>query len=306
MCVCKCVNNAGKDDSLAKADGGMTHAVVMKMVEGIEGRGHHVYVDNFYTSPQLFSDLRLSGCGACGTVRLNRRGLPKSLKQQPVKKGEMKAVQLDSSLLAVKWCDKRVVTVLTTIHDGSTVDTQRRSRDAPGGHATIRKPTAVAEYNKYMGGVDLADQLVTYYGFEHRSLKWWKKLFFFLMETAVVNSYILYCDRNPNKKNRYSHLKFSIELANDLLSSAGDVHAEQRLGPHQHPSQPAARLVERHFMVQGGQRNCDVCSGRKGRKRKTTTYWCRECNLPLCPTLCFELHHTKKDPRQHLPYAQEQ
>ena len=43
------------------------------------------------------------------------------------------------------------------------------------------------------------------------------------METAVINSYILYCDRNPNKKTRYSHLKFGIELAKDLLSSVGDV-----------------------------------------------------------------------------------
>ena len=133
-----------------------------------------MYVNNFYMSSQLFSDLRLSGCGACGTVRLNRHSLPKSLKQQPVKKGQVKVVQLDSSLLAVKWCDKRVVTILATIHDGSTVDTQRRSRDAPDCRATIRKPTAVAEYNKYMGWVDLADQLVTYYGFEHRSLKWWR------------------------------------------------------------------------------------------------------------------------------------
>ena len=41
VCVCKCVNNAGKDDSLAKVDGGMTHA---KMLEGIEGRGHHACI----------------------------------------------------------------------------------------------------------------------------------------------------------------------------------------------------------------------------------------------------------------------
>ena len=77
----------------------MTHAVVMKMVEGLD-LGHHIYVDNFYTSPQLFHDLRAVGLGACGTVRLNRRGLPKSL-NTPVGKGEIKVVRVDESMLAV-------------------------------------------------------------------------------------------------------------------------------------------------------------------------------------------------------------
>ena len=53
-----------------------------------------------------------------------------------------------------------------------------------------------------MGSVDLADQLVTYYGFENRSQKWWK-VFFFLVEVAIVDSYILYCEQNPNKKTSW-------------------------------------------------------------------------------------------------------
>ena len=86
----------------------------------------------------------------------------------PVGKGEVKVVRLDKSMLAVKWSDKRIVTILTTIHDGSSISVQRRSKGAPDGHVTIQKPKAVIEYNKFMGGVDLADH---YYGFEHRSHK---------------------------------------------------------------------------------------------------------------------------------------
>jgi hypothetical protein len=44
-----------------------------------------------------------------------------------------------------------------------------------------------------MGGVDKADQYCGCYGFTRRSsYKWWRKLFFWLMKVAVVNSYILY------------------------------------------------------------------------------------------------------------------
>ena len=36
----------------------------------------------------------------------------------------------------------------------------------------IRKPKVISEYNMYMGGVDKGDQLITYYGFSHRTSKW--------------------------------------------------------------------------------------------------------------------------------------
>ena len=62
----------GKDTSLSTDDVGVTHAVVLKLLEGLENRGHHIYMDNHYTSPALFQDLRCRGFCACGTVRTNR------------------------------------------------------------------------------------------------------------------------------------------------------------------------------------------------------------------------------------------
>ena len=287
----------------------MTHAVVMKLVDPIKGRGHHVYMDNFYTAPRLFSDLRDNGFGACGTLRLNRRGLPAAIKES-VKKGEMKAFQLDTSMLAIKWVDKRVVTALTTIHDDSVVTVERRSRKAVGGRETVQKPKAIVEYNKYMGGVDLADQLLSYYGFGHRTVKWWRRAFFFLLDMAVVNGYILYTQQNPDKKGRLTHEQFRIQLARDLLYAAGvDIQAgSDHHGPRRQFLQPAARLTERHFPTSLGktqagrpmQQDCAVCSRKRGRGRKTTTFKCRECNLPMCVVPCFELHHTKQDPQRYL------
>ena len=54
----------------------------MRLVDVIKQRGHHVYLDNYYTSPQLFSDPNTNGLGACGTVRLNRHGLPPPMRQK--------------------------------------------------------------------------------------------------------------------------------------------------------------------------------------------------------------------------------
>ena len=155
----------------------MTHAVVLKLVEPICGRGHHVYMDNFYTSPRVFADLQSRGFGACGTVRLNRRGVPPEAKEK-LAKSTRRVICLPDDVLLVQWHDKRVVSLLTTIHDDTTVDVERRSRLAEGGRETVEKPLAVVKYNKYMGGVDRADQLLCYYGFGHRTVRWWRRAFF--------------------------------------------------------------------------------------------------------------------------------
>ncbi len=210
---------------------------------------------------------------------------------------------------AIKWSDKRVVTALTTIHTDTTTQVERRSRCAPGGREMVEKPTAIVEYNRFIGGVDLADQLLSYYGFGHRTVRWWRRAFFFLFDMAVVNSYILYTLQNPDRRRRLSHEQFRVQLAPNLLQVSGEpVVPRVHHGPNHHSQQPAARLTERHFPSSIGhneagrpvQKDCAVCSKRKGRGRKTSTYMCRECSLPMCIVPCFELHHTKTDPQRCL------
>lgn len=59
---------------------GLANRVVKDLLDGYQGFGHHLYVDNFYTSPKLFKDLLETATLACGTVRSNRRGFPPELK----------------------------------------------------------------------------------------------------------------------------------------------------------------------------------------------------------------------------------
>ena len=298
----------GKDSSLdLTGDVGITHAVVVKLVEGLEGRGHHVYMDNFYTSPALFSDLHHLGFGACGTVRSDRRGLPAELKGK-MKKGEVESFSLTDFMMALKWMDKRQVNMLSTIHDDSMVTELRRSRHAPGGREDIRKPSVIEEYNKYMGGVDKGDQLLSYYGFTHRTVKWWRRAFFHLLDVAIVNAYILYTI-SPHTGHRLNHEHFRIELAKELLADTAVGPSQLRTpGPHPRPLPPHARLTERHFpgrtddtaAGRQSQPDCIVCSRKKGRGRKTTTFKCKQCDLPMCVTPCFELYHTKVDPERYI------
>ena len=101
---------------------------------------------------------------------MNRRGLPAAIKET-VNKEEKKAIQLDYSMLAIKWIDKRTVTALTTIHKDTDAPVEKRTRHVTDGRETVQKPQVIVEYNHYMSRVDLADQLLSYYGFGHRTVK---------------------------------------------------------------------------------------------------------------------------------------
>ena len=87
-----------------------------------------MYTDNYYSSPALFGDLQRLGFGACGTVRKNRRGLPDEMTKAKLKKGEVASNQIDSSMLVLKWMDKREVMMLSTIHDDMMKAVQSSNR----------------------------------------------------------------------------------------------------------------------------------------------------------------------------------
>ena len=50
----------------------------------------------------------------------------------------------------------------------------------------------IVDYNKHMLGVDKLDQMISYYSFLHKTIKWWRKVFFWILEVATMNAYILY------------------------------------------------------------------------------------------------------------------
>ena len=296
---------SGKDESLHIGDRGLTHALVVALLDGLEGRGHHVYTDNYYYSPALFTDLRDKGL----SVRVNRRGLPPAMKAT-VAKGDVSSVLIDESMMALKWMDKRPVSMLTTIHDNSMTTKVRRTRRVEGGQEEIRKPVVVEQYNSFMGGVDRSDQLLSYYGFAHRTVKWWRRAVFHILDMAVVNANVLYTSSQQSSK-KLTHEQFRIELAKEMLLHAlvnvsEDMH--QSHGRIHRPLPPQARLTERHFpdhlpctpSGKKGQTECTVCSRKKGRGRKTTTYMCKQCKMPMCIIPCFELYHTKVDPQRYL------
>ena len=68
---------SGKNLESDDVDVGLCSRVLLELMSGLDG--HHLYTDNYYTSPEVYLTLYKKGINCCGTVRVNRRGFPKDL-----------------------------------------------------------------------------------------------------------------------------------------------------------------------------------------------------------------------------------
>ena len=87
------------------------------------------------------------------------------------------------------WQDTKTVMVLSNHHNPTETGTVNRRRDGAN-QVQVVVAASLADYQKYMKGVDLLDQMVGYYGFQHRSKKWWRRVFFFFLAVSCYNAYI--------------------------------------------------------------------------------------------------------------------
>ena len=118
-------------------------------------------MDNWFNSPALVSKLSLIGFGACRTVRYTTRGIPAfaNPKKHPMKRDAEPQFYQKTGQLCVVWQDTKRVTLLTNYGDCSVTTKQIRSKKSSTGYREIQKLSIVTDYNKYMGGCDLAGQL---------------------------------------------------------------------------------------------------------------------------------------------------
>jgi hypothetical protein len=87
-------------------------------------------------------------------------------------------------------------------------------------------------YNQYMGGSDNHAKQNSYYlTAVHYHRRSWLPLFYFLLDAAVTNSYILYKIGVTGKK-KLSHVKFQEEIAQSLLRGPAAILRQR---PPRHP-----------------------------------------------------------------------
>ena len=204
--------------------------------------------------------------------------------------------------------DNKVVSMLTTIDNANdSVHVSRKSKTA-GVWSTkvVPQPQTISNYNKYMNAVDRSDQILATNNVLRKCMRWWKTLFFHLIDIAVVNSFILFKEHQGkfpdnealHRSADYSLTHFREELVRDLCDfpeyDVPPIHSTAK------PATPPPGEFETvHIPVfTKDKKRCVVCYKKTKADNRVYSY----CSAPQCRKKymhvtgeknCFAEFHTR-------------
>lgn len=292
---------SGQDPQIDNLD--KPGSVVVNLCEELLDQGRMIVADNWYTSLPLANYLLQRKTDLCGTLRKNRKNLPLLVRNKKLKRGEQIAAQ-KSHVTILKWKDKRDVLMISTCHaDEQTISKGRNKR---------LKPNMILEYNDRKKGIDLSDELSSYYSPIRKSLRWYKKIAVdVLFGVGVTNTVYLY--NKLNQQKQFNLLQAHTDIVKNLLGvqvSNLPAPLPPQSGSTTSTSQRAnvpPTVSEKHFLTQLDRKDAKLtrrrCAGcyneyrLKGAKpaaattkAKKVSQICNICTKPYC-LQCFQRVH---------------
>jgi hypothetical protein len=122
------------------------------------------------------------------------------------------AFRRKGDIMVQVWKDRRLVHMISMIHDATIVNTGRKDRKTD---MEIKKLYATLQYNKFIKGVDRTDRYLSYYSILRKSVKWSKKVVLYLLNSALFHAFCVYRTLT-NKTVRYKN--FLHEVARSWIS----------------------------------------------------------------------------------------
>ena len=145
-------------------------------------------------------------------------------------------------------------------------------------------PLMLINYRAHMIGVDIFDKRIGTYAYAHRSQKWWKYLFIYLLEMAISNSYFVFLEIRKNQK-KLNYIDYRLRLIRQLT-----LFDEREWQKEEEKELKGIMGEAVHGMViLPSVRKCHYCKS-LGIK-SNAKYECMICKVPLHEK-CFELFHS--------------
>lgn len=202
----------------------VAHDLVVRLLKNNLNKGANITIDNFFTSYNLARYLASENTTLVGTIRLNKRELPKEFTSidQAKKRGVNKSVFCFSNeceLVSYTTRNQKNVCLLSTAHASEELNSQ------------TGKPIVIHDYNQYKGGVDTFDKMLRCYTCKRKNLRWPMLLFANMIDVAALSAYRSYeiCHpawrtlRNDKRKSFLKEIAF--ELAkNHLIARSNRKH----------------------------------------------------------------------------------
>ncbi len=258
-----------------------------------------------------------------GTTRKDAKGIPNDLLKLKEAKRHLVwdsvVARVVGKCLVFLWQDNSVLIAISTAHslyrqEDRTEVNRRRPRVTDRNRTiiipvfsteSVKKldiPAPIDDYNHGMNGVDIANQLRSAYSCARPLEAQWPRVpFYYLVDTAVVNAFLI----NRTKMDRTTHREHSIFF--DELWQSLCAFSKYSPQPGLISTHPSIRLKRRHYCAYGkrGSRQAQECLGtngalkeivngvrRKVRSRQTYDY-CGLCKVHLCADRpCWNTFHS--------------
>lgn len=156
-----------------------------------------IFADNFFTSLEILRYLKDKNCRYTGTARDTRIGKPplksiKDMEKKAVPCGVHDYVTSDDGILALRWKNNRVVTLLSTYMGVEPISSVYRYCSDTKRKEPISCPAVIKSYNANMGGIDKSDMLVHLYRTPMKSKRWYMRMFAYAIDVSLTNAWIMY------------------------------------------------------------------------------------------------------------------
>lgn len=179
---------------------GEGECVVMQFIERLKRDRHFVYFDKYFTSYNLLSALAYKKINAAGTVRVPRFCNPPLISDKCLSKMSRgtsyeitgTAPNQKNEVGLIKWFDNKGVVMGSNFITSGEPETIRRWDKKNKQFIDVERPEIVGLYNKSMGGVDVHNQLVSFYRIFIKTRKWTRRLVVHSFDMAAVNSWLEY------------------------------------------------------------------------------------------------------------------
>jgi hypothetical protein len=293
--------------------GGFAGKLVCTLLDSMEWGGiwYRLWLDNYYNTLELTKHvLRTYSYCIGGTMQKGRKTdlinfgnakHPKPTTANP--KGALKIAKcIGHDIYEYAWMDSCGVYFIDSSHGpGNTQEIFRKDRQ--GNPIPYQVPAMIGEYNKFMGGVDVFDQVRKKNGndVQHATKKYTVRMFEVLWSMCLSQAYNVYRYVNKNRKTRQKNpTQFKIDVIKGLLSHPEVVNAP---GPVIDPEQHILEQTKPKSRGDGSNRKkvgkCRECSNttemgnRCVEATRRTTYYCSKCKVFFHPE-CFNSWHDRK------------
>ena len=150
---------------------------------------------------------------------------------------------------------------------------------------------AIADYNSFMGGVDVSDQMIGYYNCLRPTRRYWKTLFFHFIDIAAINAWILcskYREAHPAaipRSRSYGHSDFVDALIRQLAGIPLNAEVPVTTLGRRSADSALAQRFNHQPDVGENLHDCKVYYQLTGQQKRTRVF-CPDCKqngkTPLC------------------------